>query len=101
MHKDMPYYSTATGAEGVYHVFADCLIGSRIKRADRLSGIGPRGVVYPRCAACQESDRMILDGRLTFHPKSGRARRGRPASGSVRQVRHQPRSESTDGNESP
>lgn len=77
MHKDMPYYSTAANTDGVYHVFADCPIGGRIGRADRLPGIGPAGVVLPRCAACQESDRMILDGRVTFHPISGRARRGR------------------------
>lgn len=75
--KEMPYYSTSSGADTTYHVFADCPIGAEVGRADRASGIGPDDAVYPRCEVCEELDRLILDGRLWFHPRSGRARRSR------------------------
>ncbi|MBM4510916.1 hypothetical protein GS425_08350 [Rhodococcus hoagii] len=41
MRKEMPYYSTSSGADISYHVFTDCPIGARVERADRASGVGP------------------------------------------------------------
>ncbi|PTR23491.1 hypothetical protein C8K36_10972 [Rhodococcus sp. OK519] len=75
MRKDRAYYSMAPGAESAYHVFTDCSIGARIEAPHRMAGIGPADTAYPRCALCEELDRMILGGRLWFHPRSGRARR--------------------------
>ena len=75
MRKEMPYYSTSSGADISYHVFTDCPIGARVERADRAAGVGPDGALYPRCGVCEELDRMVLAGRLWFHPRSGRARR--------------------------
>ncbi|GAB2653326.1 hypothetical protein GCM10027068_36630 [Prescottella soli] len=52
----LPYFSKATTAERVYHVFDDCPVGAQIPKGARAPGVGPGGELYQKCGLCQDWD---------------------------------------------
>ncbi|MCL2535552.1 MAG: hypothetical protein FWE39_15440 [Nocardiaceae bacterium] len=57
MRKALPYFSTTRLDRRVFHVFADCPRGSRIRASDRISGQGPSDCcAYSLCELCQVLD---------------------------------------------